>query len=198
MAWLNTLIGQLAKCLESWMSIFRLMSPMMRYGNIFHSCFCNGWIRTQFWPLFQDADAYIPGYKERALQEQIQQLVCYLWDNFLQLYDTDEIFLMGVGNAYLGVKVLLINRGTRTRAHLLEAQTTNIFLRSRLQIQDCGRHQLRYGEFATRQVRCWPGPFLMVQGKFKSLRRRRSCVLVWPWSYQESTETEIWYCCAQF
>jgi histone deacetylase 6 len=34
-----------------------------------------------------------------------------LWDNFLQLYETDEIILLGVGNAYLGVKVLLINRG---------------------------------------------------------------------------------------
>lgn len=62
----------------------------------------------------QDTDAYIPGYKERMLQEQIQQLVCYLWDNFLQLFETDEIFLMGVGNAYLGVKVLLINRGELT------------------------------------------------------------------------------------
>lgn len=64
--------------------------------------------------MFQDMDPYIPGYREKALQEQIQQLACYLWDNFLQLYETDEIFLMGVGNAYLGVKVLLINRGTRT------------------------------------------------------------------------------------
>lgn len=59
----------------------------------------------------QDADSYIPGYRERILQEQVQQLMNYLWDNFLQLYDADEIFLMGVGNAYLGVKVLLINRG---------------------------------------------------------------------------------------
>lgn len=41
----------------------------------------------------------------------MRQLVCYVWDNFLQLYDTDEIFLLGVGNAYLGVKVLLVNRG---------------------------------------------------------------------------------------
>lgn len=41
----------------------------------------------------------------------MQQLACYLWDNFLQLYETDEIFLLGVGNAYLAVKVLLINRG---------------------------------------------------------------------------------------
>lgn len=37
--------------------------------------------------------------------------MCYLWDNFLQLYAADEIFLMGVGNAYVGVKLLLINRG---------------------------------------------------------------------------------------
>ena len=38
--------------------------------------------------------------------------MCYVWDNYLQLYDTaEEIFLMGVGNAYLGIKVLLINRG---------------------------------------------------------------------------------------
>jgi histone deacetylase 6 len=45
------------------------------------------------------------------LQEQVRTLVCYLWDNFLQLYAADEIFLMGVGNAYVGVKLLLINRG---------------------------------------------------------------------------------------
>ncbi|TQS33216.1 hypothetical protein Golomagni_06445, partial [Golovinomyces magnicellulatus] len=65
----------------------------------------------------QDADmeAFIPGFKERALQEQIQSLVCYLWDNYLQLCDADEIFLMGVGNAYLGVKVLLINRDCKDR-----------------------------------------------------------------------------------
>ncbi|KAK1826405.1 hypothetical protein QBC39DRAFT_437986 [Podospora conica] len=41
----------------------------------------------------------------------VQELMCYIWDNCLQIYDgVDEIFLMGVGNAYLGVKVLLINR----------------------------------------------------------------------------------------
>lgn len=56
-------------------------------------------------------ESFIPGFKERALREQIETLICYIWDNFLQLYETEEIFLMGVGNAYLGVKVLLINRG---------------------------------------------------------------------------------------
>lgn len=42
----------------------------------------------------------------------MRELVCYIWDNYLQLYDPmPEIFLMGVGNAYLGVKMLLISRG---------------------------------------------------------------------------------------
>lgn len=59
----------------------------------------------------QNVDAYIPRFNEQEIQEQILSLVCYLWDNFLQLYDTNEIFLIGAGNAYLGVKVLLINRG---------------------------------------------------------------------------------------
>ncbi|KAG6004847.1 hypothetical protein E4U21_000685 [Claviceps maximensis] len=75
----------------------------------------------------EDMDSYIPGYKERALQEQIQQLACYLWDNFLQLYETDEIFLMGVGNAYLGVKVLLINRDCKSKiAGIINYVTGNL------------------------------------------------------------------------
>jgi histone deacetylase 6 len=37
--------------------------------------------------------------------------MCYIWDNYIQLYDNvEDIFLMGVGNAYLGVKMLLISR----------------------------------------------------------------------------------------
>ncbi|OAR01822.1 hypothetical protein LLEC1_00665 [Akanthomyces lecanii] len=63
----------------------------------------------------EDMEAFIPGFKERALQEQMQSLICYLWDNFLQLSDAEEIFLMGVGNAYLGVKMLLINRDCKAR-----------------------------------------------------------------------------------
>lgn len=57
-------------------------------------------------------DAYTPALQEHELQDQVRTLMCYLWDNFLQLYAADEIFLMGVGNAYVGVKLLLINRGT--------------------------------------------------------------------------------------
>ncbi|KAL2174318.1 histone deacetylase A-like protein [Thermothelomyces heterothallicus CBS 202.75] len=59
----------------------------------------------------EDTDAFIPRADERTLQAQVQELMCYIWDNYLQLYDSvEDIFLMGVGNAYLGIKVLLINR----------------------------------------------------------------------------------------
>lgn len=63
-----------------------------------------------------DIDSYIERADERAIQAQVQELMCYIWDNYLQIYDgVDEIFLMGVGNAYLGVKVLLINRNVKAR-----------------------------------------------------------------------------------
>lgn len=62
--------------------------------------------------LGKDTESFIPRADEKALQAQIQELMCYLWDNYIQLYDSaQEIFLMGVGDAYLGVKVLLISRG---------------------------------------------------------------------------------------
>lgn len=61
----------------------------------------------------KDTDPFIARSPEKILQAQLQELVCYLWDNYIQLYDNaTEIFLMGVGNAYLGVKLLLMNRGT--------------------------------------------------------------------------------------
>lgn len=62
--------------------------------------------------VLQDMESFIPRSDERTLQAQIQELVCYVWDNYLQVSDAaEEMFLMGVGNAYLGVKLLLINRG---------------------------------------------------------------------------------------
>lgn len=59
----------------------------------------------------EDIDPFTPRADEKALQEQVRELVCYIWDNYLQLYDVEDLFLLGVGNAYLGVKVLLTNRG---------------------------------------------------------------------------------------
>ncbi|KAK0634707.1 hypothetical protein B0T17DRAFT_586442 [Bombardia bombarda] len=63
----------------------------------------------------QDNDAFTPRPNEKALQAQIQDLITYIWDNHLQIHDADNIFLMGVGNAYLGIKVLLINRDVKSR-----------------------------------------------------------------------------------
>ncbi|KAK1761136.1 histone deacetylase clr3 [Echria macrotheca] len=64
----------------------------------------------------EDTDAYIPRMDERAMQHQVQELVCYIWDNYLQLYDgVEDIILMGVGEAYLGIKLLLINRDIKLR-----------------------------------------------------------------------------------
>ncbi|KAI0485394.1 histone deacetylase [Xylaria cf. heliscus] len=63
----------------------------------------------------EDLDAFMPRFTERSLQQQIQELVCYIWDNYLQLYDVEELFLLGIGDAYLGVKVLLTNRECKDR-----------------------------------------------------------------------------------
>ncbi|KAI8624593.1 histone deacetylase [Xylariaceae sp. FL1651] len=63
----------------------------------------------------EDLDAFLPRASEKSLQHQIQELVCYIWDNYLQLYDVEELFLLGVGNAYLGVKVLLTSRECKNR-----------------------------------------------------------------------------------
>ncbi|KAK4171349.1 putative histone deacetylase A [Triangularia setosa] len=63
-----------------------------------------------------DTEHFTPRMDEKTLQVHLQELMCYIWDNYLQLYDgADDIYLMGVGNAYLGIKVLLINRNVRNR-----------------------------------------------------------------------------------
>lgn len=67
----------------------------------------------------KDTDPFTPRPEEGTLQAQIQELMCYIWDNYLQLYDSvEDIFLMGVGNAYLGIKVLLINRRKSPRSQV--------------------------------------------------------------------------------
>ncbi|ESZ92003.1 hypothetical protein SBOR_7618 [Sclerotinia borealis F-4128] len=54
-----------------------------------------------------------PGGSE--LESQMKDLVCYIWENFIELYDSDNIILMGVGDAYLGIKQLLTSRDCRPR-----------------------------------------------------------------------------------
>jgi histone deacetylase 6 len=59
----------------------------------------------------EDIQPFEPRASEKDLSGQILDLVYYIWDNYLQLYENaDDIFLMGVGNAYLGVKLLLQGR----------------------------------------------------------------------------------------
>lgn len=69
------------------------------------------------------------------MQSQIQELVCYIWDNYLQISESaQQIFLLGVGNAYLGVKVLLVNRGEFSSSCQLIYHLTRFLTDSRLQI----------------------------------------------------------------
>lgn len=53
---------------------------------------------------------YAPGMEDGRLEAEVKELVCYLWDNYIQLYDAHEVFIMGVGYAYIGIKMLLLNR----------------------------------------------------------------------------------------
>ena len=50
---------------------------------------------------------------EAELAQKINELVCYLWDNYLEGFESNDIVLMGVGYSYLGVKMLLTGRGER-------------------------------------------------------------------------------------
>jgi hypothetical protein len=45
------------------------------------------------------------------LERTTKELLCYLWDNYLEGYASNCIVLMGVGDSYLGVKQLLVSRG---------------------------------------------------------------------------------------
>lgn len=57
-----------------------------------------------------DQPWYTPSMDDGRLQAEVKELMCYLWDNYLQLYEADEVFIVGVGYAYLGIKMLLLNR----------------------------------------------------------------------------------------
>lgn len=55
-------------------------------------------------------ETYQPRVDEAKLEAEVRELVCYLWDNYLQLYDAEDIFVIGAGYAYMGIKMLLLNR----------------------------------------------------------------------------------------
>lgn len=63
----------------------------------------------------EDVDPFMQRPGELTLSQQIKELMNYIWDNYVQLYDFEDLFLMGVGNAYLGVKLLLTERHCKDR-----------------------------------------------------------------------------------
>lgn len=55
------------------------------------------------------------GFKEPPTEivhrERMKELMCFLWDNYLEMHESEHIVLMGVGDSYIGVRELLVNRG---------------------------------------------------------------------------------------
>lgn len=41
----------------------------------------------------------------------MKELMCFLWDNYLESHESEHIVLMGVGDSYSAVRELLVNRG---------------------------------------------------------------------------------------
>ncbi|KAF4821254.1 Histone deacetylase clr3 [Colletotrichum tropicale] len=64
----------------------------------------------------EDMDPYNPKIADKELLAELQELLNYLWDNYIQLYeDANDIILMGVGRSYNGVKQLLTSRDCKSR-----------------------------------------------------------------------------------
>lgn len=59
--------------------------------------------------------SFTPPYDEVLLSAQTKELLCYLWDNYLETYAVDQIVLMGVGDSYCGIKDLLTSRDCRPK-----------------------------------------------------------------------------------
>jgi histone deacetylase 6 len=63
-------------------------------------------------------DSYAPALPQSSatdpdsIENQCKELLCYLWDNYITGYDVKTIVIVGVGNAYIGAKQLLISRGS--------------------------------------------------------------------------------------
>jgi hypothetical protein len=94
----------------------------------------------------------VPRPSELTLSQQIKELMNYIWDNYVQLYELDDLFLMGVGNAYLGVKLLLTERREYHFIVVLSSSWTNIG-HGRLQRPHFRSRQLCDWQLATRQIR---------------------------------------------
>ncbi|KAE9362747.1 histone deacetylase-like protein [Stipitochalara longipes BDJ] len=62
-----------------------------------------------------ETDPFEPKATEGTLREMTKELLCYLWDNYFEINPSSSITLMGVGDAYLGIKELLISRDAKSK-----------------------------------------------------------------------------------
>lgn len=58
-----------------------------------------------------EEEGFIERPAEMVHRERMKELMCYLWDNYLELHDSEHVVLMGVGDSYSAVRELLVNRG---------------------------------------------------------------------------------------
>ncbi|KFY58770.1 hypothetical protein V496_05973 [Pseudogymnoascus sp. VKM F-4515 (FW-2607)] len=72
-----------------------------------------------------DSDANIEeeGFIERPTEmvhrERMKELMCFLWDNYLEVHESEHIVLMGVGDSYSAVRELLVNRESKHKVPLV-------------------------------------------------------------------------------
>ncbi len=56
-----------------------------------------------------------PSYRTDSNADQArreaEKLAAYLWENYIEPYDHDQIFFIGIGNAFHGIVKLLTERG---------------------------------------------------------------------------------------
>ncbi|KAK2624188.1 hypothetical protein QTJ16_006138 [Diplocarpon rosae] len=62
-----------------------------------------------------DSDPYAARPTEGIIAQQTRELLCYLWDNYIELNPNASLTLLGVGDAYFGIKQLLISRDAKDR-----------------------------------------------------------------------------------
>lgn len=118
----------------------------------------------------KDTDSFTGRLEERSLAQQLTELTTFIWDNYLEIMgDVEDIFLMGVGDAYLGVKQLLLHRCKRL---VMTADFRSVLtpLRSKMQIEDLRMYQLCQRESAVSKGRQRPNFGNLVQGQLSHLR----------------------------
>jgi hypothetical protein len=62
--------------------------------------------------------SYLKPNNEEA-QKQAEKLAGYLWENYIEPSDAENLYFMGVGNAFHGIVKLLCDRGKHSKQKLL-------------------------------------------------------------------------------